>query len=168
MEEFEFNNELLAMQDELLRFARKLTTDKERAKDLLQDTLLRALDNSGKYNMNINFKGWVYTIMHNIFVNNCRNESKYSTLYLSSDYADIARLVDNSSFATAENGYDAGNVQKVLMMIPKEYSTPFMLYAAGFKYREIADKMNLSIGTVKSRIFYCRKRLKVLLSGLIN
>lgn len=69
-----FEQKLLQLQDNLLNFAYMLTSDRDEAEDLLQDTTLKALDNSDKYIDNINFKGWVFTIMRNIFINNYRKE----------------------------------------------------------------------------------------------
>ena len=60
-----FKQRLLGLQGNLLSFAYQLTTDKEEARDLLQDTTLKALDNEEKYVDNVNFKGWIFTIMRN-------------------------------------------------------------------------------------------------------
>ena len=67
-----FRRDLLEMQSELQRFAFKLTADKEEANDLMQETSLRALENMEKYAPDTNFKGWVYTIMRNLFINKYR------------------------------------------------------------------------------------------------
>ena len=75
MKSLSFRKDLIGVQDELLRFAYKLTTDREEANDLLQETSLKALDNEDKYTPDTNFKGWMYTIMRNIFINNYRNLS---------------------------------------------------------------------------------------------
>ena len=72
MKSLSFRKDLVGVQDELLRFAYKLTTDREEANDLLQETSLKALDNEDKYTPDTNFKGWMYTIMRNIFINNYR------------------------------------------------------------------------------------------------
>ena len=77
MESQLFEQKLLQLQDNLLNFAYMLTSDRDEAEDLLQDTTLKALDNSDKYIDNINFKGWVFTIMRNIFINrDCRKKNK--------------------------------------------------------------------------------------------
>ena len=65
-----FKKDLLEVQAELFRFAYKLTADRDDANDLLQETSLKALDNEDKYIPDTNFKGWMYTIMRNIFINN--------------------------------------------------------------------------------------------------
>lgn len=72
MNTYSFRKDLISVQEELLRFAYKLTADKEEANDLLQETSLKALDNEDKYMPDTNFKGWMYTIMRNIFINNYR------------------------------------------------------------------------------------------------
>ena len=66
MNNITFKKDLLGVQDDLLRFAYKLTSDREEANDLLQETSLKALDNEEKYTPDTNFKGWIYTIMRNI------------------------------------------------------------------------------------------------------
>ena len=67
-----FQTKLLDLQSNLLNFAYTLTANRDDAYDLLQDTTLKALDNEDKYVDNTNFKGWVFTIMRNIFINNYR------------------------------------------------------------------------------------------------
>ena len=70
MKSISFRKDLIGVQDELLRFAYKLTTDREEANDLLQETSLKALDNEDKYMPDTNFKGWMYTIIIIIINNN--------------------------------------------------------------------------------------------------
>lgn len=67
-----FTRDLINVQNDLLRFAYKLTANHEDANDLLQETSLKALDNEEKYAAETNFKGWMYTIMRNLFINNYR------------------------------------------------------------------------------------------------
>ena len=75
-----FKERLLALQSNLFSFAYKLTADSEEAHDLLQDTTLKALDNESKYSDNSNFKGWLFTIMRNIFINNYRRTVRERTI----------------------------------------------------------------------------------------
>lgn len=74
-----FAQNLVNLQNELLLFAYKLTADHEEANDLLQETSLKVLDNEEKYMPDTNFKGWVYTIMRNIFINNYRKSLRDQT-----------------------------------------------------------------------------------------
>lgn len=75
-----FQTKLLDLQDNLLNFAYLLTSNRDDAYDLLQDTTLKALDNEDKYVENVNFKGWVFTIMRNIFINNYRKVVRSATV----------------------------------------------------------------------------------------
>ena len=75
-----FQQRLLELQDNMLNFAYLLTSNNEEAHDLLQDTTLKVLDNQDKYTDNTNFKGWVFTIMRNIFINNYRRLVRNQTM----------------------------------------------------------------------------------------
>ncbi len=72
MESTTFQTRLMSLQANMLNFAYMLTSNRDDAYDLLQDTMLKVLDNRDKYTENTNFKGWVFTIMRNIFINNYR------------------------------------------------------------------------------------------------
>ena len=87
-----FQQRLLGLQDNLLNFAYMLTSDREEAKDLLQDTTLKALDNEDKYIDNVNFKGWVFTIMRNIFINNYRRISRSDRRSVPSKFTSRIRI----------------------------------------------------------------------------
>ena len=71
---------LLTLQGNMLNFAYMLTANRDDAYDLLQDTTLKVLDNEEKYVENTNFKGWVFTIMRNIFINNYRKVTREATV----------------------------------------------------------------------------------------
>src|SRR6478736_2105592 len=76
----EFDQLLLNNTEFLKPFAVTLTRDNEVAKDLLQETMYRALANKEKYNVGTNIKAWLYTIMRNIFINNYRRRSKQNVV----------------------------------------------------------------------------------------
>ena len=155
-----FTQNLLGMQTELHRFALKLTADHEEANDLLQETSLKALDNEDKYTPDTNFKGWMYTIMRNIFINNYRKTVRDQTFIDQTDNLFHLNLPQDSGFESTEGNYDLKEIRKIVHSLPKEYRVPFSMYVSGFKYREIAEKLGLPIGTVKSRIFFTRQRLQ--------
>ena len=160
MRSAEFTQNLLGMQTELHRFAMKLTADREEADDLLQETSLKALDNEEKYTPDTNFKGWMYTIMRNIFINNYRKTVRDQTFVDQTDNLYHLNLPQDSGFESTEGNYDLKEIRKIVNALPKEYRVPFSMYVSGFKYREIAVKLALPIGTVKSRIFFTRQRLQ--------
>ena len=160
MKSVTFTKELVGVQDELLRFAYKLTADHEDANDLLQETSLKALDNEDKYEPQTNFKGWIYTIMRNIFINNYRRIVREQTFVDTTDNQYHLNLSHDDAFESTESAYDLKEMRRIVNNLPKEYRVPFSMHIAGFKYREIAEKLGLPIGTVKSRIFFTRQRLQ--------
>lgn len=159
-----FKEKLLGLQGNLFNFACQLTSSREAAQDLVQDTTLKVLDNEDKYVENVNFKGWVFTIMRNIFINNYRREVRSATVIDTT--ADLYHLnvSQTSGFSTPEGSFAAQEIAVAINGFTDDYKVPFNLYLAGYKYAEIAEKMNLPLGTVKSRIFFARKRLQSLLS----
>ena len=160
MNSIAFQNDLVGIQDELLRFAYKLTADREEANDLLQETSLKALDNKDKYMPDTNFKGWIYTIMRNIFINNYRKVVRDQTFVDQTDQLYHLNLPRDTAFGSTEAAYDLKEMHRIVNTLPREYKLPFSMHVAGFKYREIAEKLNLPLGTVKSRIFFTRKKLQ--------
>lgn len=160
MKNLSFQKDLIKIQSELLRFAHKLTTDAEEANDLLQETSLKALDNEDKYMPDTNFRGWVYTIMRNIFINNYRKVMRDQTFVDRTDNLYHLNLSQNTKFENSEQAYDLKEMRRVVNSLPREYRVPFAMHVSGFKYREIAEKLDLPIGTVKSRIFFTRQRLQ--------
>ena len=156
----DFAQNLLGMQSELHRFALKLTADREEADDLLQETSLKALDNEDKYTPDTNFKGWMYTIMRNIFINNYRKTVRDQTFVDHTDNLFHLSLPQDSGVDSTEGNYDLKEIRRIVNALPKEYRVPFSMYVSGFKYREIAERLGLPIGTVKSRIFFTRQRLQ--------
>lgn len=155
-----FAQNLLNVQTELLNFAYKLTSDREDANDLLQETSLKALDNEEKYTAETNFKGWIYTIMRNIFINNYRKAVRDQTYVDQTDNLFFLNQNVDLEADSTEGSYDLKEMHRIVNALPKEYRVPFAMYVSGFKYREIADKLNLPLGTIKSRIYFTRQKLQ--------
>lgn len=158
-----FKQRLLGLQSNLFNFAYQLTTSREAAQDLVQDTTLKVLDNETKYVDNVNFKGWVFTIMRNIFINNYRRQVRSATVVDTTEDLYHLNLSQESGLSTPEGSFAAKEISTAINEFSQDYKVPFTMYIAGYKYSEIAEKMNLPLGTVKSRIFFARKRLQVLL-----
>lgn len=159
----QFQERLLDLQSNLLNFAYMLTSDREEAHDLLQDTTLKALDNEEKYIDNVNFKGWVFTIMRNIFINNYRRVVRNQTIVDQTEDLYHLNLPQESGFETPDGTYTVKEIMKAINSFSDEYRIPFSMHVEGFKYHEIAEKMDLPLGTVKSRIFFARQRLQIIL-----
>ena len=155
-----FQTKLLSLQGNLLNFAYMLTSNRDDAYDLLQDTTLKALDNEDKYVENVNFKGWVFTIMRNIFINNYRKIVRSATIIDQTEDLYHLNLPQESGLETPEGSFAANEITDAINEFSDDYRIPFSMHVAGYKYNEIAEKMNLPLGTVKSRIFFARQRLQ--------
>ena len=151
MNNITFKKDLLGVQEDLLRFAYKLTSDREEANDLLQETSLKALDNEEKYTPDTNFKGWIYTIMRNIFINNYRKVVRDQTFVDTTDNLYHLNLPRDAAFESTESAYDLKEMHRIVNALPREYKIPFS---------EIAEKLGLPLGTVKSRIYFTRQKLQ--------
>lgn len=158
-----FRTRILDLQNNLLNFAFQLTTNREAAEDLVQETTLKVLDNEDKYSENTNFKGWVFTIMRNLFINNYRRQVRNSTVIDISDDLYQISVSSDSGVPTPEGSLTEKEISKAINSFTDDYRVPFTMFLSGYHYAEIADQMHLPIGTVKSRIFFARKRLQVLL-----
>lgn len=155
-----FEEKLIELQSNMMSFALTLTSNKDEAKDLLQETTLRALDNKEKYYENVNFKGWIFTIMHNIFVNNYRRIVRSQTIIDQTDNLYHLNMPQDSGLNSPEGAYTIAEIEKSINSFSDDYKIPFSMHVSGYKYEEIAQKLSLPIGTVKSRIFFARKRLQ--------
>lgn len=160
MNALQFQNKLLSMQDNMMNFAMMLTANRDDAQDLLQDTTLKVLDNQEMYVNNVNFKGWVMTVMRNIFINNYHKVVRVQTVIDSS--ADLYNLdvMNDSGFDSPDGSYQLMEISNAIEHLNNELRVPFSLYVSGYKYNEIAEQLELPLGTVKSRIFFARKELQ--------
>ncbi|ASB47791.1 MULTISPECIES: RNA polymerase sigma factor [Marinilabiliaceae] len=163
MTTIQFNNHLLGLQDKLRYFALSLTANDEDAQDLLQETILKALTYRNQFTANTNFKAWVFTIMKNTFINNYRRNQKTKNTFDGGD--DANRLAYRSNYAseTPEMVHSVTEMNRYIDQLEDEFRIPFKMHTDGYKYKEIAEQLDLPIGTVKSRIFFTRKKLQEML-----
>jgi len=159
MTAIEFNYQLTSLWSNLERFALRLTSNTNDAKDLLQETFMKAITYRDKFSDNTNLKAWTYTIMKNTFINNYRKSSKVNTTFDHSNDLYFMNLNKASGMDLPESSYSTQEIEKKIELLDSEFRIPFLMHVKGFKYKEIADKLNLKIGTVKSRIFFARKKL---------
>lgn len=160
MSTVEFNQMLVSNTEFLKPFAFTLTRDNETAKDLLQETMFRALANKDKYNVGTNIKAWLYTIMRNIFINNYRRRVKQNTIFDSTPNDFFINYQQATVSNDAEGSLKLKEIQNAVHQLPDIFKNPFMLYFEGFKYHEIAEALGEPLGTIKSRIHFARKLLK--------
>lgn len=160
MESKTFQAKLIKLQTNMLNFAYILTSNRDDAYDLLQDTTLKVLDNKDKYVDNVNFKGWVFTIMRNLFIYNYRKIVRAGTvLDLTEDLYHL-NLPQNSGYESPEGSLASKEITSIINSFEDSYKVPFSMHVAGYKYAEIAEHTGLPLGTVKSRIFFARQRLQ--------
>lgn len=141
-------------------FALRLTRDMEDANDLLQETVLKAFSNREKYTDGTNLKAWLYTIMKNTFITNYQRMIRKNTFI---DSTDNLHYINSSSAAIENSAYGKFAMKDINDAIEKlndTYKIPFLMHFRGFKYHEIAEKLDIPIGTVKNRIHIARKELK--------
>ena len=155
-----FQSNLMSLQANMLNFAFMLTNNRDDAYDLLQDTTLKALDNEDKYADNTHYKGWVFTIMRNLFINNYRRGVRAATIIDTTDNLYHLNISQDSALESPEDSYGASEITSAINELSDEYRIPFSMHVAGYKYNEIAQQMNLPLGTIKSRIFFARKKLQ--------
>lgn len=160
MKSSKFLHNLLNLQNNMLSFAYALTSNREDAYDLMQDTTLKALDNEEKFTEETNFKGWVLTIMRNIFVNNYRRTVREATMVDTTDNLYYLNLSNESTLDAPEDTFHAGEITQAIKELPAELSQPFSMHVQGYKYEEIAKTLGVPLGTVKSRIFTARRILQ--------
>jgi len=163
MTAIQFDQRLLGIQDKLLYFALSLTANDDSARDLLQETTLKALTYREQFVNNTNFKAWVFTIMKNTFINNYRRDQKTRTTFDSTEDAIRAAYKRNYASETPENVYAVMEMSSKVEKLDDDFRVPFKMHTQGFKYKEIAEELDLPIGTVKSRIFFTRKKLQEML-----
>ncbi len=159
MTAIEFNYQLTSLQDNLERFAYSLTSNHEDAKDLLQETYLKAISYRDKYEDNTNLKAWTFTIMKNTFINNYRRSVKANTTFDNTNDLYYLNLKQESGLENPDSKLSAKEIKKNIDSLQNEFKEPFLMHTQGYKYKEIAEKLDLKIGTVKSRIFFTRKKL---------
>lgn len=156
------SEQLYRISNSLRAFSLKLTGNNSDAEDLYQDTAVRIITNADKYNPGTNFKAWAVTIMRNIFINNYRKKVRRNMIidqtpnnyYLNSG----DQIVDNSG----ETNVTFNELMALVDTLPEDFKVPFMMAYEGFKYEEIAEELGSPLGTIKSRIFFARKKLQKL------
>jgi RNA polymerase sigma factor (sigma-70 family) len=168
MTAFEFNSSLIGMKPNLQRFAMSLTADRDDALDLVQDTYLKAITYKDKFVDYTNLKAWVFTIMKNTFINNYRRGVKENTIIDGTQDLFYINQPQDKGFISPESSYAENEIEKAIDSLEDEFRIPFRMHIDGFKYKEIADKLGLKIGTVKSRIFFTRQKLMLMLKDYVK
>lgn len=155
-----FDERLMSMHDRLLYFALSLTRNLEDAKDLIQESMLKALMNRDQYTTGTNIKAWMFTIVRNTFINGIKRDRRGQVVMETAARQDMP--VANGRYLQSPIGsYSTMEIEDRVDRLPDAIRTPFTMNFKGYKYHEIANTMGIPIGTVKSRIYQARKQLMV-------
>ncbi len=160
MTALEFNTKVSSLQETLLGYTRKFTTNSEDANDLVQDTILKALSQREKFINNVSLKGWLFTIMRNTFINKYRKDVRSKTTIASNQDYQYANVSDGYTFHLPHENLVYQEIQATIENLSEKYLVPIQLYIKGYKYIEIAEMLKMPLGTVKVRIFKARQLLK--------
>lgn len=155
---------LVANQKPLWQSAFYLTKNEDDASDLTQSVFLKALCNFEKFTDSTNLGGWLYTIMRNLFINQCRSADQVRISRSDKEYETAPNDLMYGTTESADSRCTMQDIEHAIDILNKEYSIPFRMYVSGYKYQEIADKMNIPLGSVKSRIFIARKKAQAYLT----
>jgi RNA polymerase sigma-70 factor (ECF subfamily) len=167
-----FNREILPHLDAVYRFALRLGGASDAAEDLVQETFLRAWRSFGQYSPGTRAKSWLFTICRNVFLRQMERGQRHSDIVereaprSDAGAGDLANPLWSESGDTDPEGrffhqiVDA-QVLAAIDALPEEYRTAVVLSdLEGLNYQEIADLMEVPVGTIKSRLFRGRRRLQ--------
>lgn len=163
----EFNGEIIPHLDALYNFALRLTADPNDAEDLVQDTIVKAYRFFTSYEKGTNAKAWLFRILKNSYINNYRKKSKkpqqvdydeVSTFYetVRAEHTDTSDLEDRMYRELMDD-----DITGALEDLPEDFRTVVLLCdVEGFTYEEIANMLDVPIGTIRSRLHRGRNLLK--------
>ena len=161
-----FDDRLLKMSTVLEYFALSLTKDKEQAQDLLQETMRKALTYKDNFTPDTNLKAWLHTIMRNTFINDYRKSIRTRTVVTTKDDLEVLDFVPATTFAAPDSAISHKEIMQFINQLSEQYRVPFIMHFNGYKYKEIAEQLNIPIGTVKSRIYLAKQSLMANLKGV--
>ena len=158
------SSDFSARVDELIprlrRYARALTGERNAADDLVQDTLERAWTKLHLWRAGSDLRAWLFTIMHNVHVNQVRSRGATPTLPLDED------MPDAPVRATQSDMLEVRDIDAALRRLPVEQREVLLLVALEhLSYQAAADTLEIPIGTVMSRLARARERLRIMLQG---
>ena len=161
MTAFSLRQEMMPYLPQLRAFARSLTGNRERADDLVQDTIIRALNAEHQFNVGTNLKAWLMTILRNHYINGLRQKK-----WEGDSIDDLPEGVFSTP-AVQDDKVALREVSVVLMkMSPEHREVLVLISAAGLSYEEAAEVCGCAVGTVKSRLNRARSELKRMVGEL--
>ena len=163
----DFEEEIIPHLDAMYNFALRLTSDPSDAEDLVQDTIVKAFRFFSSYEKGTNAKAWLFRILKNSYINNYRKKSKkpnqvdydeVATFYetIRAERTDTSDLEDKMFRDLIDD-----DISNALDELPEDFRTVVLLCdVEGFTYEEIANMLDVPIGTIRSRLHRGRNLLK--------
>ncbi len=154
----EIQKQIVALIPKLRRYARALTQDKESADDLVQDALERALTRIELWKRGTDMRAWLFTIMHNVYVNSVKKNSRGGL------HIPIDGTMEELSYSDSQIGsIELNECLKALNALPLEQREIIVLVAVeGLSYSQVATVVDVPVGTVMSRLSRARKAIRTL------
>lgn len=165
MTAIEFTHQLSGMRSTLQAFTRRFTHDRDESLDLVQDTILKALTYRDKFREDTNLKGWLFTIMRNTFINSYRKNQRARTSHDKTKDLHFLNVEESHTFNRPQESMEFKEIWRNVNGLRDELLIPFKMHTSGYKYQEIAEHLDIPIGTVKNRIFHARKEIQKNLQG---
>lgn len=162
MSSAKFQTNLMNLQNNLLNFAYMLTSNREDAYELLQDTTLKALDNEEKYSSNTNMKGWLFTIMRNLFINKYRSGKAATAVVDDTEEIYLLNISTSAAVEAPEDTYSVDSITAAIRGLSDEFRVPYSMHVAGYHEKEIADHLNVSVSVVRTRIKFAQKQISLM------
>lgn len=159
MNQVQYTSAISKFSPKLLSHAIKFTRDEDDAKDLLQETLIKGVKSLNTFTEDTNLKGWLYTIMKNTYINQFLKQDRRNAIFKSNEEM-ITGKGEQVSVNNGERSFVMEDINQALLSINETYRKPFMRYFQGYKYSEIAEELDLPIGTIKTHIHQARVGLK--------
>lgn len=148
----------MACMDSMYNLGYRLTLNREDANDQVQEAAMRGYRFYDKFEPGTNFKGWILTILRNLFINQYRKRKREPSKV---NYDDLENFIGAPDIGGATEEIFGEELQSAIDQLPEEMRTALTLfYVDGFAYKEIAAIMRCPIGTVMSRLYMAKHNLK--------
>lgn len=157
-----FQQQVIEHQTYLARVAKKFTKSAADAEDLVQETIIRLLQNEDKFRTGSNFKAWCSVVLRNTYINSYRKTETRAPQMNNLRKLNAEKTSENSGTALLA----LEELEQTIESLSDTIKIPFLMFYQGYSYEEIAQHFSVPIGTIKSRIFLARQSLKERLSKL--
>lgn len=144
----------------LMNFAKKLTRDSIDAEDLVQETVIKAYRGMHTFKVGTSFKSWAFTILKNTFITKYNKKKKSGVVNKPIEDFTFALESKHALRNDALSKMRIKEIKGCISQLSYKSRMPFLMHVEGYQYNEIAETLNIPIGTVKSRINYARTKLK--------